>query len=154
MLLEKLIKDFNRVALEKNEIALSTLRLLRAALKNKEIELRPKKQKLTEEIILEVIKKEVKKRDESILAYRQAKRQDLVQKEEKEKEILKKYLPEGLSDDKIKEIIQKKIKEIGASSIADFGKVMGGVMKKVKGKADGSKVSQLVKESLSLISNV
>ena len=75
--------------------------------------------------------------------------QELVDKETKELEILQKYLPEQMSEDKIREIVKETISQIGATTVADMGKVMGALMPKVKGKADGSLVSKIVKEELS-----
>lgn len=113
--------------------------------------MRPKKQELTEEGILEVISREIKRRKESIEAFEKGNRLDLADKEKKELEILSAYLPEQLSEEKIREIIKTKIVELGASGPQDFGKVMGLVSKETKGKADGAKVAVLVKEELSKI---
>lgn len=152
MLLEKIESDFKQALSQKDEIKVSTLRMLRSALKNMEIELRPKKKELTDEVVLEVISREVKRRKESIEAFEKGNRLDLAEKEKKELEILSSYLPEQLSDDKIKEIVQVKIAEVGASGPQDFGKVMGLVAKETKGKAEGSKVAGIVKEELNKIS--
>jgi len=125
-----------------------TLRMLIASLKNKEIELRPKKQKLSEEIVTEVIKQEIKKRKEAIEMFKKGNREDLVLKEKKELEILEKYLPEQLSDDELKELVKQTKIKIKAEGPSDFGKLMGAVMKETKGRADGLKVKQMVEETL------
>jgi uncharacterized protein YqeY len=148
MLLEKINQDFKKALAEKDEVKVSTLRMLKTAIHNLEIELRPKKKELTDELILEVISREIKRRKEAIEAYEKGNRLDLAKKEKKELEILSLYLPEQLSDDKIREIVRAKIAELGASSLQDFGKVMGVVTKETKGKAEGSKVAAIVKEEL------
>jgi uncharacterized protein YqeY len=148
MLLEKINQDFKKALSEKDEVKVSTLRMLKTAIHNLEIELRPKKKELTDELILEVISREIKRRKEAIEAYEKGNRLDLAEKEKKELEILSLYLPEQLSDDKIREIVRAKIAELGASSPQDFGKVMGVVTKETKGKAEGSKVAAIVKEEL------
>jgi len=104
---------------------------------NKEIEKKlPKGQNLSDDDIVSVIKSEVKKRKDSYLSYSQAKRSDLADKEEKEIVILEKYLPEQMSDDQIKDMVLKVIKDMGATSSADFGKVMGATMKELGDSAD------------------
>jgi len=163
MLKEKIEKDFQKVLKERKEIEISTLRMLKAAIFNKEKEKRYKLSKekpelsgeeleeesqLTDEEVIEVISSEVKKRKESILEFEKGKRQDLVEKETKEKEILEKYLPEQLSEEEIQKLAKEVIEKIGAKEIKDIGKVMAELMTKVKGKADGSLVSKIVKELL------
>jgi len=149
MLLEKIEKDFHEALHDKQAERLGVLRLLKAALKNKEIDLRPKKEELTDEIIISIIQSEAKKRKEAIELYTKGGRIDLADKEKKELEILSGYLPEQLSDEKIREIVDKVIADIGATGPQDFGKVMGQVMKEVKGMTDGNKVGQIVREKLS-----
>jgi uncharacterized protein YqeY len=151
-LVDKIKEEFQKAMAAKDELKVSTLRMLRAAIQNLEIDLRAKKKEMTEESILEVISREVKRRKESIEAFIKGLRQDLADKELKELEILLSYLPEQLSDEKIREVVQKKIKEIDAIGPSDFGKVMGQVSKETKGKADGNRVSQIVKEELGKIS--
>jgi len=131
-----------------NAKVVATLRLLKNALKNKEIELRAKKKELTEEDEIEVFTKEAKKRKESIEAFDKGNRGDLSLGEKEELEIISHYLPEQLSEDKIKEIIKKTKKSLGTLTIKDFGRLMSAVMKETKGKADGNKVNRLVKEAL------
>ena len=114
-------------------------------LKEKDLE---KESQLTDEEIIEVVSSEVKKRKEAIVEFKKGGREDLVEKEKKEMEILMKYLPEQLSEEEIKKLAKEIIKEIGAESMKDMGKVMGNLMPKVKGKAEGSLVSKIVKELL------
>ena len=146
---EKIESDFKKALENKESEKISILRLLKAALKNREILLRGKNKELDDDEITQVISREIKKRRESIAAFKKGNRLDLAEKEEKEIAILKEYLPEQLSDDKIKEIVKEKISEIGALGPSDFGKVMGVLMKELKGKADGAKVAEIVKKQLS-----
>lgn len=145
---EKIDQDFKQALRDKNASVISTLRMVKAAFKNKEIELKPKNKKLDNEEMIEILKKEVKKRKESIKAFEEGGREDLFSKEKQELEIIAKYLPEQLSEEEIKKIIQKIIKPLGELTIKDFGRVMGLVIKEVKGLADGNEVSKLVKEIL------
>jgi len=150
-LVDKIKEEFQKAMVAKDELKLSTLRMLRAGIQNLEIDLRAKKKELNDESVLEVVSREVKRRKESIEAFIKGLRQDLVDKERKELEILLSYLPAQLSDEQLREIVQKKIKEIGAVGPSDFGKVMGPVAKETKGKADSNHLSQIVKEELAKI---
>ena len=132
-------------AKEENEV--SVLRMLQSAIKNKEIEVK-KRDGLSNEEIGQVVISEIKKRNDSIESYKSGNRNDLVENEEKEIEILKKYMPEQMSEEEVSKIVEKAIADTKASSAADFGKVMGKVMKEVKGKTDGNVVSKIVKEKL------
>lgn len=151
MLKEDIQKDLNAAVKEKSEIASLTLRMLLAAILSKEKEKRfkTKEENLTDEEVLEVIASEAKKRGEAIEAYEKGGRQELAEKEKKELEVLAKYLPEQLSEQELKNIVAEAIKESGAENSKDVGRVMAQIMPKVKGKADGSRVSQIVKELLS-----
>ena len=105
---------------------------------------------LSDEEIVNVIFSEIKKRKESILEFEKGKREDLVEKTQKEIEILKKYLPEQLSEEDIRKLVKEIITKTGAKDLKDMGKVMGQLIPKVKGKAEGSLVSKIVKELLTL----
>ena len=142
---ERIEADYTREAKARNEAAVSTLRMLKAALKYAEIE---KRQPLDEDGVLEIISREVKKMRDALESYRSAGRQDLSAKAEAEIALLLGYLPEPLSDAVLEEIVRKKVAETGASSPKDMGRVMAEVMKEAKGRADGSKVSSLVKAAL------
>jgi len=122
------------------------LRLIRAALKYVEIE---KMKPLTEEETIEVISKEVKKIKDAADSYAAGAREDLVKKAEEEMAFMKRYLPEQLDDEALKKIISEKITALGAATVKDLGRVMGEVSKETKGRADGSRVSALVKAALS-----
>jgi uncharacterized protein YqeY len=160
---EKIEEDLKNALKEKKEIEVSTLRLLLAAIFNKEKEKRYKlsKQKpdlkaenlekesqLVDEEVIEVISSEIKKRKESILEFEKGKREDLVKKEKEEMEILQKYLPEQLSEEELQKLAKEAIEKVRAKEIKDMGKVMAVLMPKIKGHADGSLVSKIVKELL------
>lgn len=149
-LIEKINHDLKQATLNKQEIVVSVLRLLKSAIYNKEISLRKGKEvSLTKNQVIEVIASEIKKCKEAIKDYQKGNRDDLVKKEKQEIKILEKYLPKQLSDKEIEKIVREVIKSVGDVSIKDMGKIMGQIMPKVKGKADGSKVSEIVKKVLS-----
>lgn len=149
-LVEKLNQDFLTAFKGKQETVVSVLRMLKAALTNKEIEKKlPKGDKLADDEVIAVIKSEIKKRKDSYQSYIEAKRQELADKEAQEITVLEKYLPEQMSEEAIKEIVLKTIKESGAIGSADFGKVMGKVMAQTKNQADGQLVTKIVKAELS-----
>jgi len=144
-LLEQINQDLITAMKAKNAEETSALRMLIAAARNKEITLRKDGQaELSDEQVLEVIASEVKKRRDSAVAYSQGNRQELADKENSEIKILEKYLPEQMSDEELEKIV----KEVVASGADNFGKVMGQVMARVKGKADGGKVGEIVKKLL------
>ena len=112
---------------------------------DKELE---KESQLEDDQIIDVISSEAKKRREAIVEFQKGSRQDLVEKEAEELEILGKYLPEQLPEEEIRKLVEEAISKTGAKEIKDMGKVMAELMPKVKGKAEGSLVSKIVKESL------
>ncbi len=121
------------------------LRLILNALKNSEKELqRP----LSEEEELQVLQRERKRRIEAADAFRAGGREEQAASEERELEILEEFMPEPLSEDEIEEIVDDVIAEVGATSMADLGRVMADVMPQIAGRADGSQVSQIVREKL------
>jgi uncharacterized protein len=121
------------------------LRLILNSLKNSEKELqRP----LSEDEELQVLQRERKKRVEAAEAFRAGGREAQAEAEETELEILEEFMPEPLSEDEIDEIVDDVIAEVGATSMADLGRVMADVMPQIAGRADGSKVSQIVREKL------
>jgi uncharacterized protein YqeY len=148
MLLEKLNEDYKEAVKNKDEIKRNTINLLLSALKYRQIELRAIGKELTDEEIIGVISKEIKKRKEAIELYEKGNRQDLAEKEKRELEILESYMPKQLSEEELLKIIDETIKSVGASSPSDVGKVMKELMPKVKGKADGSLVKSLVEKRL------
>jgi uncharacterized protein YqeY len=147
MSLEERLLEEMKLAMKSNEkLKLSTIRMIRSALKNKEIDLR---KKLEDEDIVKVIQAMVRKGEESVEQFQTGGRMDLVEKEKSEIEIMKSFLPQPLSQEEILKIIDQSIQETQASSLKDLGKVMKSVMPKMGGKADGKLINQLVKERLS-----
>ena len=131
----------------KDQLRLGVLRMMKTAIKNKEIE---KMKPLDDGEALAVLNTLVKQRKDSIDQFRKGGREELAQKEESEIKIIEEYLPAAASEDDIRKAIEEAIKETGASSIKDMGKVMKATLGRLAGKsADGSRVSQLVKEKLS-----
>jgi uncharacterized protein YqeY len=124
---------------------LSVIRMVWAAIRNKEIDT---KKELDDNEVCGLLMKEVKQREDSITEFKKANRTDLVEANEQEIAILKKYLPEQLSDEDLKAIVQETIAATGAKTMKDMGKVMGAVMAKAKGRAEGGKISAFVRELL------
>lgn len=146
MLSQQIEKDLIEAMKSKDEETLSVLRMLKSALKNKEIEL--KKDSIDDNDVLSVIQGQIKTRRDSVQMYKTGGRDELAQKEEKEITILQKYLPEQMSEDEIRAKVNEAITKTGASQMQDMGKVMGILMGDLKGKADGSLISKIVKEEL------
>jgi len=146
MLKKKIDDDLKEALKAKDAIKVSTLRLLKSAIKNLEIE---KQEDLKGEDVVAVIKKQAKQRKDSIEEFKKADRQDLVEKEENELAVLKGYLPEELSQEELAAIVKAAIAQTGASSAKDMGLVIKEVMASAKGRADGKAVSIMVKEELS-----
>ena len=145
-LFSKIQKDLADALKQKDEVKTSTLRLVISEVGNARI---AKGEELTDEDITQVISKEAKKRQESITAFKKGERADLAEKEEKELLILKTYLPEPISDEELLKIVDSQIAEVGAKDMKDLVKVMSAVLSKVKGRAEGSAVSAIVKSKLS-----
>lgn len=124
---------------------LETIRFLRAAVKNAEIE---KRAPLTDEDILGIVTKQVKQLRDSLADFQAAGRQDLAEKAEAEIAVLSDYLPQQLSVDEVRDLARKIIADVGAQGAKDMGKVMGPVVAQTKGRADGKMVQQIVKELL------
>ncbi len=143
---ERLMEEMKEAMKANDKSRLSTIRMLRSAIKNKEIEQRGK---LDDEGIYKVIQAMVRKGEESIEQFKAGGRMDLVEKERREIEILNSFLPQPLSKEEILTIIDEVVAETQATSLKDMGKVMKSVMPKLGGRADGKVVNQLVKERLS-----
>jgi len=164
MLKEKIEADFKEFYKEKKEVEVSVLRLLRADILNKEKEKRyqlskenpdltdkelEEKSALIDEEVLDIILSSSKKLEEAIIGFEKGNREDLAKKERQELEFLKKYMPQQLSEEELKKLAREAIKEAGAENIKDMGKVMSGLMPKIKGKASGVLISKIVRELLS-----
>ena len=145
-LLALLSEDLKKAMLSGDQMAKDTIRSLKGAVKNAEID---KGETLQDNEISQVILKAAKQRKEAISQYEEAGRDDLAENEKKELAVIEKYLPDQLSDEDIIKIIKQAISETGAGSMADMGKVMAKIMPQVKGKADGSIINQKVKMMLS-----
>ena len=143
---DTIIEDTKNAMRNKDASTLGTLRLLQAAIKQKEIDDRIT---LDDIGIVTVLQKMLKQRQDSIEAFRQANRQDLLDKEEMEVKVLNQYMPQQLSNDEITEIIDAAISDTSASGMQDMGKVMGIVKEKIAGRANMAEVSQIIKSRLS-----
>ena len=131
---------------QRNEVLVSTIRLLRADIQNREIELR---KPLDDAGVVAIISKQVRQRQESIEAFRKGNRPEMAEREEEEMAILQEYLPEQLPREEVEAMAAKVIQEVGAAGPGDLGKVMGPLMQLVRGKADGGEVRSIVSELLS-----
>jgi uncharacterized protein YqeY len=129
----------------KNEVRMSTLKLLSAALHNAKI---AKQDVLTKEEELKIVRVEVKKRKDAIEIYEKASAGEKAEREKQELKVLEEYLPKDLTDEELEKMIDETIIETGAKDMKDMGKIIGLVMQKAKGKADGKKVAELVKSKL------
>jgi hypothetical protein len=121
----------------------TTVRMALASIKNAEVEARGE---LKEDLVLNLIQKEVKARQETIEGAQQANRPDLISKAEEEIAILNEFLPEQLSEEELRALVQEAIEESGASSMAEIGAIMGVLMPKIRGKADGKQANRIVRE--------
>ncbi|MBU1726763.1 MAG: GatB/YqeY domain-containing protein [Candidatus Omnitrophica bacterium] len=147
MLEEKILNDYKEAMKSRDSIKSSVLSFLRAEMMN--TALAKKKDKLDDNDVISVVRKQVKARQDSIEQFTQGNRLDLAEKEKKELEVLKMYLPQELPAEDIKKIIEEVVLALGAQGMKDMGKVMKEITAKVCGKADGKLVSDLVRESLS-----
>jgi hypothetical protein len=149
-ILDRVETDLKQAMRDRDKVRLRTLRSLRAALQNKEISQREEgvETVLSEQDQLAIVRKQVKQREDSIEQYEQAGRDDLVVKEEEEKEVLEEYLPAEMSDEELAEKLQAIIDEVGAESMADMGPVMGRAMDELRGQVDGSRVQERVQQLL------
>ena len=146
MSLKDLLMDDLKVAMrEKDTIRKSVVTMLRAAVKQIEVDQRIE---LDDDAIIDIIAKQIKQKNNAIVEFQNGNRQDLVDLTEKEIELLMVYLPEQLSEEEVVKMVQDAINETGATTMKDMGKVMGIVTNASKGKADGKLVADLVKKAL------
>ncbi|MFE4812268.1 GatB/YqeY domain-containing protein [Peribacillus simplex] len=145
-LLERLNNDMKQAMKNKEKDKLSVIRMLKASIQNEALKQR---QDLTDDEELTVLSRELKQRKDSLQEFENAGRSDLVDKVRTELVYVEAYMPEQLSEEDISKIVQQTIEEVNATSKADMGRVMGALMPKVKGKADGSLVNKLVQQHLS-----
>lgn len=144
-LAERLDADMKQAMKDKDKVRLSTIRMIRTAIKNTEID---QKKTLTDEEILDVLNRELKQRRDSLQAFEAGGRSDLVDQVQQEIAVLQAYLPEQLSEEELRVIVLETIQETGAVAKKDMGKVMSALMPKIKGRADGKLVNQLVQSHL------
>lgn len=150
-LLDRVNEDLKEAMRNQDEVRRRALRSLRAALTNKEIDQREEgaETELSDQAAQSVVRKQVNQRKDSIEQYEEAGREDLVQKEQEEIDVLSEYLPEPMSDDELAERLDAIIEDIGATSMADMGPVMGRAMNELRGRVDGNRVREMVQERLS-----
>ena len=142
---ERLTDDMKQAMKSGDKFRLTVIRMIRASAKNLEIDL---KRPLDDNELLDILSREIKQRKDSLQEFKKAGREDLVTDLAAEIEIISKYLPEQLTEEEIQEIVRQTIQELGASSKADMGKVMGALMPKTKGRADGKLVNHFVQQYL------
>lgn len=163
MLREQLQEDLQTYLRKRKTVEVGTLRMALSSAVNKEKEKRAKlakenpgwgqkeleaQSRLTDEEITEVLFAEAKKRREAMIEFGKGGREDLVEREKEELEVLQRYLPKQLSEEEIREYAQKAIQELGAASLKDVGRVMAKVMEELRGRADGGKVAEIVRKLL------
>ncbi|MCX6782537.1 MAG: GatB/YqeY domain-containing protein [Candidatus Levybacteria bacterium] len=141
-------QELKESMLARNELKTSVLRMLISAITYYEIQKGGTGYNANEEDVLKVIEKEAKQRKDSISQFMNANRQDLVDKEKKELDILQKYLPDQMPEEEIIKYVKEAILQTEANSMQDIGKIMSVLMPKLKGKADGSIVTQIIKKEL------
>ncbi len=148
-MIEKLEKDMINSLKSKEKERLTVIREVKAAMKQAQID---QKKEINEELLTEVVSKAIKTRKESIKEFEKGSRQDLVDKTTFEIEVLNEYLPEQLSEEEIRKIIEETFEKVQPTSQKDMGKIMGTLTPLLKGKADMGEVSSIIKEKLSNLS--
>ncbi|NBC85346.1 MAG: GatB/YqeY domain-containing protein [Bacteroidetes bacterium] len=148
-IMERVTQEMKDAMKARDKVRLRTLRSLRSALMNKTIDKRQGDDaELDDSEQLAVVRKQVKQRKDSIEQFEEAGRDDLVEKEQEELDILKEFMPEPMSDEKLEAAIDAIIDDVGATDMSDMGAVMGRAMGELRGKVDGSRVQQIVKDKL------
>ena len=142
---QKLQEDLKSSMKNKDTVRKSVVTLIRASIKQSEVDNRVE---LEDEDIIDIISKQLKQRKDVLVQFKNAKREDLVSEAEAEIEVLKEYLPQQLSEEELNEIVKSTISELGATSMKDMGKIMSAIKPKVKGRADGKLINELVKNNL------
>ncbi len=146
MITETIKKQIVEALKAGDKLKLSTLKLLSSALYNAQIK---KRKELSEGEELEIVRREAKMRRDAIEAYEKAGASERAEKEKKELVILQEYLPQELSDEELKKVVDEVVSSTRATNVKDMGKVIGAVLGKCKGQADGKKVSEMVRSKLS-----
>ncbi len=143
---EKLQSDLHQAMRARDRVRMSVLRMLRSAIGYEEID---KKREMDDPAVLDIISRQVRQRRESIRMYKDANRQDLVDKETHELQILQEYLPAQLTEEELTALAREVIQQVGATGPRDKGRVMGKLMPQVRGKAQGGDVNRIVTTLLS-----
>ncbi|AEB73272.1 GatB/YqeY domain-containing protein [Lentilactobacillus buchneri] len=143
---DKLLSDMKDAMKARDKVRLGVIRGIKAQVMNAKVA--DGNHDLTEDQINDIIMKEIKQQKESLEEFQKADRKDLAEEQEAKLKIAEEYAPEQLSEAEVEKIVQETISQVGAESMADFGKVMGAIMPKVKGQADGSVINKLVKQQL------
>lgn len=146
MIVENINKQIAEAVKAGDELRATTLRLLSSELHNAKID---KRGELSNEEEIVVVQKEIKKRKDAIQAYEKAGAEERVKREKDEMAILKEFLPEQLSEEDLKKLVDEAIEKTGAEKMSDMGKAIGYVMGRAKGQVEGARVSQMIKEKLS-----
>ncbi|HJV44618.1 MAG TPA: GatB/YqeY domain-containing protein [Bacillota bacterium] len=144
-LLGKLNDDMKQAMKDKDKLKLSVIRMVKASVKNEEIN---QGHELSEDQVLALLNRELKQRRDSLQEFEKAGRDDLAEPTRAEIEVLLGYLPKQMDEAEVRQVVQESIEQVGASSKKDLGRVMGAIMPKVKGKADGTLVNKIVQELL------
>ncbi|AFS00188.1 GatB/YqeY domain-containing protein [Lentilactobacillus buchneri] len=143
---DKLLSDMKDAMKARDKVRLGVIRGIKAQVMNAKVA--DGNHDLTEDQINDIIMKEIKQQKESLEEFQKADRKDLAEEQEAKLKIAEEYAPKQLSEAEVEKIVQETISQVGAESMADFGKVMGAIMPKVKGQADGSVINKLVKQQL------
>lgn len=142
---EKLQEDLKSSMKNKDTIRKSVITLVRAAIKQIEVDQRVE---LDDVAVMDIISKQLKQRNDSLAGFEKAGREDLIEETKSEIQVLKEYLPQQLSEEELEKIVIETIAEVGATSMKDMGKIMAIIKPKTAGRADGRKINELVKKNL------
>ena len=142
---EKLQEDLKSSMKNKDTIRKSVVTLIRAAIKQYEVDNRVE---LADDAIIDIISKQLKQRKDSLAEFEKANRDDLIEETKSEIQVLEGYLPQQLSEEELEKIVIETIAEVGATSMKDMGKIMATIKPKTAGRADGRKINELVKKNL------
>ncbi|AKL95797.1 hypothetical protein CACET_c23510 [Clostridium aceticum] len=142
---ERLTNDLKEAMKNKDQLRKNVVTLIRSEIKQVEVD---KRVELEEQDVIEIISRQLKQRKDAVEEFEKGGRQDLVEQTQGEISVLLQYLPQQLSEEEVTKIVKETISEIGANSVKEMGKVMAAVLPKVKGKADGKTVNQIVKQQL------
>ncbi|WP_417327777.1 GatB/YqeY domain-containing protein [Halarcobacter sp.] len=146
MSLKQKLKDDLKLAMrEKNIVKRDSIRSINTMIKQIEVD---ERKELNDEDILKLIQKGIKQREEAITQYKEASREDLVEKEQEQVDVFKEYMPQQLSDEDLETQMKEIIAEVGATTMKDMGKVMGTASKKLAGVADGKRINEMTKKLL------